>query len=214
MTQVTPDLIDRLVDDMEPVGASALARRIGLSILAGAVLVFLAVVIGLKLRPDLAAAAATGAFWLKLDYTLALAALAVVAMLAVARPDRPRWPLRRFAIPIAVLAAVVLIELATAPQTSWPRLFWGSSWRECPVLITMLSVPILFILLVAFRRFAPARPVHTGAILGLASGALAAAIYALHCPEAAATFLFVWYTLGVIVPVVAGAILGSRVLRW
>jgi hypothetical protein len=214
MMRPVPDLIDGLVDDLAPVGANALTRRTGLALVAGGMLVLAAVVFGLRLRADLDTAVATGAFWLKLGYTAALAVLAVVAMLAVARPDTSRWPLRRFALPVVALAALVIAELAVQPRSVWPQLFWGSSWRECPVLITMLAVPILGALLVVFRSFAPMRPGRAGAIIGLASGALAAAIYSLHCPEAAVTFLFVWYSLGMVIPMLAGAALGSRLLRW
>jgi hypothetical protein len=42
-------------------------------------------------------------------------------------------------------------------------------------------------------------------------GALA---YALHCPEVAAPFLGVWYVAGMLIPTIAGALLGPIVLRW
>jgi hypothetical protein len=52
-----------------------------------------------------------------------------------------------------------------------------------------------------------------GAVAGLASGA-AAAVYCLHCPEMSAAFVGFWYLLGMLVPTVAGALLGPRVLAW
>jgi hypothetical protein len=42
-------------------------------------------------------------------------------------------------------------------------------------------------------------------------GALA---YTFHCPELAASFLGVWYVLGMLIPAVAGAWLGPWWLRW
>ena len=36
----------------------------------------------------------------------------------------------------------------------------------------------------------------------------------LHCPEAAATFVLVWYTLGMVLAMVGGALLAPRLLRW
>ena len=57
-----------------------------------------------------------------------------------------------------------------------------------------------------------------GAGVGAAAGALAggvgAAVYALHCPELSAPFIAVWYVSGIAVPVLVGALLGRRLLRW
>jgi hypothetical protein len=39
-------------------------------------------------------------------------------------------------------------------------------------------------------------------------------VYALHCPEMAAPFLGIWYVLGMAIPAVLGAAVGSRMLRW
>jgi len=39
-------------------------------------------------------------------------------------------------------------------------------------------------------------------------------VYAFHCPELALPFLAIWYVAGMALPVVAGALLGPRVLRW
>lgn len=36
----------------------------------------------------------------------------------------------------------------------------------------------------------------------------------LHCTEMQAPFLAVWYVLGILIPTGAGALLGSRLLRW
>ena len=49
---------------------------------------------------------------------------------------------------------------------------------------------------------------------GFASGALAALVYAVHCPELGAPFLAVWYVAGIGVPVVIGTLLGQRLFRW
>ena len=43
---------------------------------------------------------------------------------------------------------------------------------------------------------------------------VATAVYALHCPEMAAPFLATWYLAGMLIPTVAGALLGPRLLRW
>src|SRR5690606_10056653 len=57
------------------------------------------------------------------------------------------------------------------------------------------------------------RPV-AGAAAGVLAGGAGAFAYAFHCPELAAPFLAVWYVLGMAMPVVAGALIGPRLLRW
>jgi hypothetical protein len=56
--------------------------------------------------------------------------------------------------------------------------------------------------------------VPAGAAAGLLSGAIAATIYGFHCPEMAAPFLLVWYTLGIAFSAAFGAFLGPRLLAW
>jgi hypothetical protein len=61
---------------------------------------------------------------------------------------------------------------------------------------------------------APTRLRATGAVIGLAAGGISAALYSLHCPEAGASFVLTWYTLGILAPALLGALLGPRLLRW
>jgi hypothetical protein len=49
---------------------------------------------------------------------------------------------------------------------------------------------------------------------GLAAGAIAAAIYAWHCPDDSPLFLATWYTITIAGVTVGGALLGRRLLRW
>jgi hypothetical protein len=82
-----------------------------------------------------------------------------------------------------------------------------------------MMVPLLAILPLAasiysLRRAAPAHPAQAGAVAGLASGALAAAIYALHCTDDSPLFVGVWYTLAVLIVSAVGALAASRLARW
>ena len=64
------------------------------------------------------------------------------------------------------------------------------------------------------RQFAPTRLRATGAVIGLAAGAASATLYSLHCPEAGASFVLTWYSLGIAAATAIGAALGPRLLRW
>ena len=53
-----------------------------------------------------------------------------------------------------------------------------------------------------------------GASAGFLSGATSAALYCFHCPETAAPFILIWYTLGILLTTALGALLGRWILRW
>jgi hypothetical protein len=66
----------------------------------------------------------------------------------------------------------------------------------------------------AMRRMAPTQPRRAGAMAGLASGALGALVYSIHCPELGTPFLGTWYVAGMLIPAAIGALAGERLLRW
>jgi hypothetical protein len=66
----------------------------------------------------------------------------------------------------------------------------------------------------ALKGLAPTRLRLAGAAAGWLSGALAALVYCLHCPEIEAPFVGIWYLLGMSIPTLAGGLLGPRLLRW
>jgi hypothetical protein len=90
----------------------------------------------------------------------------------------------------------------------------GRTWKYCLVGIPTLAVPVFVATLWAMKGLAPTRLSLAGAVAGLLSGAIAALVYALHCPEMEAPFLGVWYVAGMLIPAAAGALLGPLVLRW
>ena len=70
------------------------------------------------------------------------------------------------------------------------------------------------VFLAALRYAAPTRPVLAGAVAGLLAGGVASTFYAAHCFDDSPLFVAVWYTLGVSILAVAGALLAPRVARW
>jgi len=51
-------------------------------------------------------------------------------------------------------------------------------------------------------------------VAGLFSGAVAAAIYAAHCPDDSPLFVALWYSLAIAIVAAAGGIAGRLALRW
>jgi hypothetical protein len=132
-------------------------------------------------------------------------------------------PDRRIGRGPAIVAALLLtvwisgvLVLLQAPPEERTALILGRTWRACPFNISLISLPVLIAGMWAMKGLAPPRPALAGAYAGLLAGAIAVAVYALHCPEmaVAAPFLAIWYVLGMAIPVLAGALIGWRLLRW
>jgi hypothetical protein len=193
----------------------ATARRYALAMGWGALAAALLMAVMLGVRPDLAQAAMLPMFWAKIAYTGTLTSGSLVA---AARLSRPGAELDR--VP-GLLAAVVLamwalgtFSLLGAEREQWRSLVLGETWRVCPFLIAVLSVPVFVAVLWAMKGLAPTRLRLAGGAAGLLAGACAALVYSLHCPEMGAPFIGVWYLLGTLIPAAAGLLLGPRLLRW
>jgi hypothetical protein len=211
----TDELIAMLASGAAPVEANAGRRRLAMALgwgLFGATLL-MAVLLGV--RPDLVRALSLPMFWMKLGVPLlaALAALQMVWRLGVPGTGPGRAPLLLSALLLLAWSGAAVMLMSSAPERWTPMLF-GTTWKTCPFNIALLSSPVFVAAFWAMRGMAPTRPAQAGAAAGLLAGAAGAAVYALHCPEMAAPFLGVWYVLGMAIPAVAGAVLGSRLLRW
>lgn len=211
----TDDLISALASNAEAIEPHALQRRYATALGSGALGTAVLMALLLGLRPDLSEAARLPMFWMKLAFP---ATLFAGALLAVTRLSCPGVRLGRVAAGIAapvvavwMLAAVVLLGAAPA---DYDDLILGKTWASCSFSIAMLSVPLFAALMWAMKGLAPTRLALAGAAAGLLSGAGGAVVYALHCPETGAPFLAIWYLLGMLIPAIAGAWVGPRLLRW
>lgn len=211
----TDSLIDSLTADLRPVAPGTPHRLVILALAVAVPIVLLIVIMPVGLRPDLAIAVTGSMFWMKLAYTATIGVVAVAAAAVLFRPETspPRW-LWLLAVPVAVFVAGSIREAASMPSSDFMAVWFGPSWPVCSGLILALSLPVAAALTLVARRLAPTRLRATGAMIGLASGGLSAALYSLHCPEAGASFVLTWYTLGMMAPAVAGALIGPRLLRW
>lgn len=211
----TDDLISVLAADVSPVDPAQADRRFFTKLAAGAMVALAAMFVLMGTRPDLATAAHSFMFWMKLLFP---ASLAVAALVALRRLSYPGMRLGRVpaaaALPVTLVWLMAGLVLLSAPAGERLALVLGETWIECPVSIALLSVPALGLAFWATRELAPTRPSLAGAAAGLFAGAVAALAYALHCPETQAPFLAVWYVLGMLIPTGAGALLGRRLLHW
>lgn len=212
---MTDDLIARLSADLKPVAPRALEKRLWLALAIGfaATLLVGPLVLDLLVGRPFGGAWGSSMFWGKLAYTIGLGVLGLVAVPALSRPDRRLvWPL---------LVAGVLALLALGMGTmGWMQADWampvlmGGTALVCPWLIILTAAPLLAMLLNAMRRFAPASPTMAGLAAGLLAGGFGAAAYAFYCGETSMMFMAVWYSLGIALTALLGAIIGRFLLRW
>lgn len=169
----------------------------------------------LGVRPDLAAVAWQPPFLLKITFVAALAAAGRFAFARLGSPGASVSMLPAlFAAPMLLMWFIAAQVLMAAEPAQRSLLFFGATWRTCPFLIAALSAPILVAVFRAMRSRAPTRLRLAGAAAGFTAGALAAAVYCLHCPEIAPPFVAFWYLLGILIPTGVGALIGPRVLAW
>lgn len=209
----TDDLITMLSRDaqLQPARPSTL----WLPVAAAAALSTVFLVAAFGVREDLVQLAASPLFWLKVAFVAALAAVGCRATALAAIPGgRLRgltWPLGLPFLALAIGAAVTLSSSGFGPAAEQ---FWGSTWRTCPLIIALLSLPIFISLLRVLKARAPTRLRLAGAAAGFAAGAVAATLYCLHCPELAPSFVGVWYVAGILIPTALGALIGRAALAW
>lgn len=211
----TDDLVAMLASGPTAVPRRAAARRMEFALLAGLPVSAAIVLIGFGVRPDLLQAMFWPMFWMKLLFPLCIAVGAFVMAQRLARPGvRVRGAWLGIALPVLALWVMAAMSWFAAPSGERMPLLMGETWRMCLVSIGVISLPVFVATLAAMKSLAPTRPALAGAAAGALAGGAGAALYALHCTELTAPFLAVWYVAGIALPVVVGALIGPRLLRW
>jgi len=210
----TDDLVQALVADraavQRPVGAQfAWALAVGLALSAAGFLYVLGP------RPDFAQAAGTVRFDIKIVEVALLAVAALALVLQIGRPvPATGWRIAALVAAPVLLAATVVVELLAVPSSQWLVRLVGTNSRVCLTAIPLMSVPLLAAFMLVLRRAAPVALTAAGAVAGLAASALAAVLYATHCPDDSPLFVAVWYPIAIGGVTVLGAFLGRFLLRW
>ncbi|MDR3412423.1 MAG: DUF1109 domain-containing protein [Formivibrio sp.] len=211
----TDDLISMLATGAEPIDLHVVERRYAVALAWGAAGAMLLMLLLLRVRPDLAEAVLLAKFWIKLGFVASLVGTSLFAVLRLSLPGaRLGKVLPAIALPVVIMWAFAAYTLLSAEAPQRSALFFGETWKVCTLLIAMLSVPGFVAIMHAMQGLAPTRPRLAGFAAGLLSGAIAAMIYCIHCPEMEAPFIGFWYLLGMLVPAGVGAWIGPSLLRW
>lgn len=209
----TDELIARLSAEPATRGSPAAALAIGAAAAFGLALIAMVLTIGP--RPDIASAAATWRFDVKLMAMLTLSGTAALLLTRAIYPEGlARAPLWTLLLAPALLAVMAGTEAVLLPRSAWWTAARGTNWAFCLVVVPSLGVLPLAALLWAIRQGATTRPALTGFLGGLLAGGAAATAYALHCPDDSPFFVILWYPIGILILASTGALLGSRLLRW
>ena len=212
----TDELVEMLARGAEPVPHHAARDRLLAAVTVGMPLSVLVVSLWFGIRHDLADALRQPVLWIKFGVPLTVALAAGLSLRRLTSPGVPAgrgWWLGAGAI--LALWAMAALQWAGLSEAARADALWGSTWRDCPFNIAVVSLPLLVVVLATVRGLAaPTRPALAGAAAGLLSGALGTVAYALHCPESGLAFLAVWYVLGLSIVSAVGAALGPRLFRW
>lgn len=211
----TDELISLLAAGDTTVEKHALSWRFAVALCSGLFGAFLLMAALYGVRADLGDVMRLPLFWAKVALPASLAILALWLCSRLARPGVRGgaiwWAL---ALTVSLVWLGSLAVLAWAPVGARAELILGHTWRTCPLNIALLAVPAFISVFWALRGLAPTCPRQAGAGGGLLAGATGTLAYTLHCPEMAVPFWGVWYVLGMLLPLVAGSVLGRRVLQW
>lgn len=170
---------------------------------------------GLGVRPDLAEAAQTPEFWIKLAYALTMCGVGLwIASRAVRPAGETLWRATAILIPLCMVCAAAAVQATLNEPAAVTRLLLGSTALICPWLVAACSLPPLAGLIWAARGCAPTHVARAGAAIGLAAGGMGGALYSFHCTEEGMLFLGAWYTLGLAGVVLIGCAVGARLFRW
>ncbi|WP_407071727.1 DUF1109 domain-containing protein [Rhizobium sp. LCM 4573] len=208
-------MIEALVRDLRPTPRRAFERRFALGVLPALAVSLVLMLAILGLRVDMAQAVMLPAFWIKSAYNALLALAAFITAHHLARPDGSQGRFFRIAaLIVAAMAVVATMQLLSSPREAYPILIFGSSALHCPFLILAFALPMLAANLWVLRGAAPTDLKLAGFIAGIASGAAGAWVYSWFCTENGMPFVLIWYSLGILVTGLIGALVGPRLLRW
>ena len=210
----TADLIDVLSTDVRPVRQARLGKILAWAMVIGGVTAVCAMLATVGPRPRLAAVP-VHFLALKLVFTISLAVTGGIVLFTAVHPGRNlRRSSRYLLVPIIAVGALGVLALALTPRAAWGDTMLGMHWAMCVVCIPLFAVVPFALLMWASSRGAPTELARTGAVAGVAAGALGAAAYSLHCPDDSLPFVAIWYAGSILLCAFIGQLLGPRLLRW
>lgn len=212
----TDSLVEILSTNVDAVDSRKFVRRLGFIVLLGAVGAILLAISALGIRSDLATSNAIIFLSIKIAFAGAIAVAGASSLMLLARPGNSgKVNPALLATPFVAIILLAVGNLAGAPSAHWDAMIVGGGWLECLVSIPVIAIAPFALIVWGVRRFAATTDLgRTGAIIGLLSGGISAIGYALHCSDDSFPFVALWYGGTIAFCMLAGAMLGPRLLRW
>lgn len=211
----TEKLIEMLSTNLEAVDHQRIARRLEAVVVVGILAALAAIVLVLGVRPDLIKTTALLALGLKLGFAAAVVVLSAFALNAIMRPGGERKVrLRPLLLPFIAITLLAIVSLALSPRSHWQVMVFDGEWVECLVSIPIIAIAPFALITWAVRQAAPTDLARAGALVGLTAGSISAMGYALHCTDDSVPFVALWYGATIALCMLAGRMLGPRLLRW
>jgi len=211
----TRQLIDQLAARATPVRPLLPPGQRALRWIAFVLAVIAAMVVISGLRPDLLAALSVPSVaveWVASALTGLFAAYAVFQVSVPGRSARWAW--------LPVLPLVVWVGgLGLGCLGDWARMgtqafAFDHHGAHCFGAITMISLPLILILLLMVRHAGAVRPVPTALLGALSAAALSAAGVSLIHDGETAFMVLLWHVGAIALLVLLGATFGRRLLAW
>lgn len=192
MSGVDTDFLDRLAAGATPVtrrGGFVFSMMIAIGALASAAIVMAAS----GLRDDIVAAPASPIFLWKL---LSMLAIALAALVLLYRSGRPGAATRQLAwLPTGAASSLLLLPLLAlaATEPAMASDIRMSSGIYCLWMTSLAAIPVWIAALAWLRMAAPTNLARASWAAGMASAAVAATAFALHCPHDVIPYVVLWY---------------------
>ncbi|HVV33153.1 MAG TPA: DUF1109 domain-containing protein [Vitreimonas sp.] len=209
----TDDLINMLAQNVEPMERPRWARRMAMTLVLGLIAAGLLVLAVFGMRPNIG----TSMSWvlIKAAFSALAAAVMLPLVMRLMRPGRPLgWRVGAALVFVAICALVTFIALMGQPTEARMHAWTGGFFPWCIIFIPLLAAPTAAGLVWVMRGLAPTRLTLSGAAIGALSGGVGAMAYAMYCPVDSVAFVTTWYVVGIAISAAAGALIGSKVLRW
>lgn len=206
-------LIDGLVEDLEPV--RTLKPSSGLAVV-GALTLFAVVAVAaiLGVRNDLKTGIADEMFFLRSGVLLMLGIAATITVVKMARPGVGKlsrgWIWALITAALFPLTAAIMSAIQMPPVEALRPM----EGLKCLLVSSIAALTIGSGLTWWLRQGAATSPERAGWLIGIASGALGAAAYNIHCPFNDIYYVGLWFTIPVIASALVGRLLVPPLIRW
>jgi hypothetical protein len=214
----THRLIDFLSTNLEAIPGRALERALALAVVVGGVAACGAMLATVGPRPDVGSLPHLEWSAVKLLFALSVVGAAMPILIRSARPGPGavgRLPLAFLPFFVVGIAAVVVLMLAPFRMAG---IMLGGADGASPIRCLLCVVGFAIIPFLALTRVlresAPTQPRLCGALAGVVSAGVGAAVYALACRSDSVPFIAVWYSAATAICAFLGALIGTALFSW